>query len=125
MDEELLNEFKLLFKQHLNNNKQIQMRLAYCKSVNWEEKTMTAIGASDDLEYHNVSLGLGYMLIKPKVDTECIIGILEGEESVGFLLDALEVEEVLFNGGELGGLVKIEQLKENIYTLKKYCEALS
>ena len=125
MNEELLNEFKLLFKQHLNNNKQIQMRLAYCKSVNWEEKTMTAIGASDDLEYHNVSLGLGYMLIKPKVDTECIIGILEGEESVGFLLDALEVEEVLFNGGELGGLVKIEQLKENIDTLKKYCEALN
>lgn len=120
-----IDEFGALFKKHLENNKQVQLRLVYCKDVDWEEKTMTAMGATDDLEYYDVSLGLGYKFIKPKVDADCIIGILEGEESVGFLLDASEVEEVVFNGGELGGLVKIEQLKENIDTLKKYCEALN
>lgn len=120
-----IDEFGALFKKHLENNKQVQLRLVYCKDVDWEEKTMTAMGATDDLEYYDVSLGLGYKFIKPKVDADCIIGILEGEESVGFLLDASEVEEVVYNGGELGGLVKIEQLKENIDTLKKYCEALN
>lgn len=112
-----IDEFGALFKKHLENNKQVQLRLVYCKDVDWEEKTMTAMGATDDLEYYDVSLGLGYKFIKPKVDADCIIGILEGEESVGFLIDASEVEEVVFNGGELGGLCNVSELKEQLEKL--------
>ena len=34
--------------------------------IDWEEKTMTAIGVSDDLPYYDILLGLDSILIKPK-----------------------------------------------------------
>lgn len=114
-----VDEFVALFKKHLGNNKQVQLRLAYCKDVDWEEKTMTAMGATDDLEYYDVSLGLGYKFIKPKVNADCIIGILEGEESVGFLIDASEVEEIIYNDGKNGGMCNVPALKKELDKLTK------
>ncbi len=35
-----------------------------------------------------------------------------------------EVEEIRLMGGQLGGLVKVEELKKSLESLKDYCEAL-
>jgi fumarate hydratase class II len=35
-----------------------------------------------------------------------------------------QAETVIFNGGELGGLIKIEELKKSLDSLKQYCEDL-
>lgn len=117
MKEETLNEFKMLFKQHLNNNKQAQIKLALCKNVNWDERTMTAVGINDNLEYYDVWLGLGAISVKPKVNTECLIGIVEGQDNVSFLIDASEVEEIIYNGGELGGLCNVPELRKQLKKL--------
>lgn len=122
MGTEAVDEFYKLFKKHLDNNKQAQIRLATCKEVDWEEKTMTAVGISDNLEYYDVSLGLGYKFIKPKVETDCIIGILEGEECVTFLIDAMEVEEIIINEGKNGGLIKIQELTDKVNELVDWCK---
>ena len=55
--------------------------------------------------------------------------ILEGNKlkySTGDEESTFEVEDGVakFNGGELGALVKIEELKENLESLKQYCESL-
>lgn len=36
----------------------------------------------------------------------------------------LAAEEITFNGGELGGLVKIQELKDNLDSLKQFVEAM-
>lgn len=117
-----IDEFYSLFRKHLDNNKQDQIRFATCKEVDWEEKTMTAIGGTDDLEYYDVSLGFGYLIIKPKIGTDCIIGILDGEESITFLIDAKEVEEIIINEGKNGGLIKIQELTDKINELVDWCK---
>ena len=108
-----------------------QLRFAICKEVDWDNRTMTAEGVSDGLPYYNVQLGFGYVDIKPATDTVCLIGVLEGKDTLTFLINAEEVDlaeinvkKTVFNGGDNSGLVKIERLKDNINALKEYCEAL-
>lgn len=61
--------------------------------VDWEEKTMTAIGLEDDLEYFDILLGLDNISIKPKVGSSCIIGMIDNNGTTPFLLQADEVED--------------------------------
>jgi hypothetical protein len=93
----------------VGGSRQAQLRFAICKSVDWEDRTMTAIGVSDDVPYEGVQLGFGYTDIKPSVDTVCLIGILEGKEALSFLINAegvelveIKADKIVFNGGALG-----------------------
>ena len=113
-----LDKFADIFHRKLESAKQAQLRFAVCKSVNWDDKTMTAIGVSDDVPYEGVQLGFGYMDIKPKKETVCLIGILEGKEALSFLINAEDVElvevksdKIEINGGENGGMCKTPELK--------------
>lgn len=67
--------------------------------VDWEARTMTATGVSDDLDFFNISLGLGGLYRKPKKGTRCLIGMIENQEAASFLIDAAEVEEFSFTSG--------------------------
>ena len=93
------------------------MRWVVCKSVNWAEKTMDCVGSGDDLEYFDVALGFGSVDTKPVIESDCLIAILEGHESVAFLMYANEVELLQFNGGE-NGLAKVDKLTEKINALE-------
>ena len=113
------DEFMVLFKRHLNGNTQAQIRWVTCKSVDWAAKTMEAEGMSDELAYYDVALGFGSCDVKPVKDSDCIIGILEGHESVAWLIYASETELVEFNGGENGGLTNTLELKTQLDKLTK------
>jgi hypothetical protein len=102
--------FARLFKKHLNDSKQAQIRFATCKDVDWDNGTMTAAD-ENDLAFHNVALGLGAMMYKPVVGCDCIVLILEGDESVSWLLYADEVDEIVFRDGKNGGLANTPELK--------------
>jgi predicted transcriptional regulator len=119
-----LDKFADIFSRRLEGVKQAQLRFAVCKSVDWNEKTMTAVGVSDDVPYEGVQLGFGFMDIKPNPDTVCLIGILEGKEALTFLINAEEVElaevnsgTIEINGGKFGGLVKIQELTDKLNAL--------
>lgn len=113
------DEFAMLFKRHLNGSMQAQIRWVTCQSVDWDAKTMIAVGISDDLEYYDISLGFGSLIVKPTLNTDCLIAILEGQESVTWLLHASEVDAMVFNGGENGGLTNIIELKTQLSKLTK------
>jgi len=113
-------------KKDIAQTRQAQLRFAVCKEVNWDEHTMTAIGVSDDLEYYNVQLGFGYMDIKPAKDSMCLIGILEGQETYTFLLNAEKVElveiaseKIVYNGGDNEGWAKVRELTEKLNAIEK------
>lgn len=117
--------------RHIRGATQAQIRFVECSSVDWTEKTMDAIGTGDDGEYLDVSLGYGYVDVKPKIGAICLIGIIEGEETVSFLINASDVElveinadSIAFNAGSNSGLIKIKELTDKLNGLTKSVNSL-
>ena len=118
------DEFAMLFKRHLNGSMQAQIRWVTCQSVDWDAKTMIAVGISDDLEYYDISLGFGSLIVKPTLNTDCLIAILEGQESVTWVLHASEVDAMVFNGGENDGLTNTTELKTQLDKTNELLQAV-
>ncbi|WP_313214251.1 hypothetical protein [Soonwooa sp.] len=86
--------------------------------VDWENRTMTAIGIDDEVPYINILLGLGSFDLKPKKGTTCLIGLIDNNDTTPFLIMVNEVEEID---------VKVENCQLNInngFLLKKENETL-
>jgi len=72
------------------------------------------------------------ILVTPKTDSYVTVADMSGNLTrlvvVGFSeVEKIEVnadDKIIFNGGGYGGLVKIEELKNNLDTLKNYVEAM-
>lgn len=124
-------EFNRLIGQRIKELIPVQTFWTICKSVNWEAKTMIAVGQNDELEYEGISLGCGSVYRKPTVGTICLVGIKENNGANVFLIDADEIEEYLIadktgfkvrlndlgltlNGDTLGGIVKAKELKTQV-----------
>jgi hypothetical protein len=58
----------------------------------------------------------------PKIGS--IVVVIMMCNSIGFVVMVEEVEEIIINGGSLGGLIKIEELNNNLKSIKDYVEAL-
>lgn len=86
--------------------------------------TMDVTGVIDRLEYYDVQLGMGALCIYPKPGTTCLVGIVEGQETDAFLISANEVDEIVLNGGTLGGLVKVGELTERLNLIEKDINSL-
>jgi len=90
-----LDEFVRLLKALQKAEVKPQMVWATVKEVDWKKKQMTAIGLIDNLEYYNVLLGLGHIAKKPKVDSNCLLGVIGNHDAFTFLVEAQEVEEMV------------------------------
>lgn len=101
-----LEAFNELMSQRINELVPVQTAYATCKSVDWQNKTMTAIGLTDDLEYYEVDLGRGAEYKKPKEGALCIIGLIENKPANAFLIDATELEELEIKTGDTEVTVK-------------------
>lgn len=113
-------------KGQADGARQAQIRFVECVSVDWYNKTMTAKGTGDDVEYLDVTLGYGFMDVKPKKGAVCLIGIIEGQEVVSFLIDAEEVElmearadTIVFNGGKNEGIPISPELTKRLNAVEK------
>ena len=90
--------------------------------VNEDNGTMDVKGISDELEYYDVSLGCGSVILIPETGSLCIIAVVEGVDTECLLISAEKVErikvnastEIVFNDGKLGGLVKVQELTDVI-----------
>lgn len=87
--------------------------------VNWEEKTMTATGITDDLPFYDVLLGVGNEYHKPKKGTKALIGLIDNTPNNSFLITADEVEEVNIKTGN-----SFLTIKENGFIVKQGTESL-
>lgn len=113
-------------KRNADGAKQSQIRFVECVSVDWENKTMDAKGTGDGVPYLDVMLGFGYIDIKPAKGSLCLIGVIDGQEVVTFLINAEVVElaeikatNMVYNGGDNFGMVKIKELTAKINVLEK------
>lgn len=76
------------------------------------------------LEHKNVRLVCGFsqslttMIIKPAVGSTVLVADLSNGKMRDLVVLMVEnVEKVIFNGGELGGLIKIEELTDKLNAL--------
>lgn len=118
-----LDVFGQLFKQRLNETMKASLRWVTASQVDWEAQTMTATD-SDELEYFDVLLGVGTTAIKPVLNTDCLIVIVEGDEATAFLLYADEAELIQYNGGQNGGLTITPELVTQLGKNNQYVETL-
>jgi hypothetical protein len=111
--------FRELLKRQSKSLIPIQTYWVVVKSVDWEEKTMIATGIANELPFYDVLLGLGGFYRKPKIGTSCLIGVIENQESITFLLDCDQLDEAVYISGEsswtmnTGGFI-INQSGENL-----------
>ena len=92
-----LDKLKQTLSELQKNNTPTQTVWVEVKEVDWDEKTMVALGIDDELEYYDVLLGLGSVNVKPKVGSNCLIGFINNSETLPFLIMADEVEEIDVN----------------------------
>ena len=89
-----LDKLKQTLSELQKNNTPTQTVWVEVKEVDWDEKTMVALGIDDELEYYDVLLGLGSVDVKPKVGSNCLIGFINNSETLPFLIMAEVVEEI-------------------------------
>ena len=94
-----LNEFTKLLDLKAKGNAKVQTHWVEVVEVDWNTKTMTAKGLTDDLEFYDVLLGLGVFYKKPKVGAKCLIGLILNNEAATFLIEAEAVDELFIEVG--------------------------
>ena len=125
-----LIEFKNLITDKMKSHVPMQTEWVKVSEVDWEEKTMTAIGENNGLPYFDVLLGLGAMNVKPKIGSLALVGAIHNGEAC-FMISCEEMEGfeltdqsgfkvdlndglLLINGEEFGGIVNAKELKEQV-----------
>lgn len=126
-------EFVQLLTDRAKSQVKVQTVWVTVKEVDWNDKTMTATGIVDGLDFNEVLLGLGSVYVKPKKDTKCLVGMIENKDAAAFLIHAEEVEElsvkvdkmlvdctdIVFNDGNNHGLVKVEPLTQRLNAIEQ------
>lgn len=129
MSKELI-EFKKLITKKAKLKVPIQTEWVKVAEVDWDEKTMTAIGESNALEYFDVLLGLGAMYQRPKIGSLALVGSINNGEA-SFMISCEEIDEMEWtdksgfkwhlnngllkmNGDQFEGIVKAPELKIQI-----------
>lgn len=92
-----LDELKQTLSELMKKSIPVQTVWVEVDEVNWEDRTMTAIGVDDEVLYFNILLGLGSYDVKPKKGSSCLIGTIDNNDTTPFLIMASEVEEIDFN----------------------------
>ena len=71
------------------------------------------------------SQSLTTIIVKPAVGSTVLVADLSGGKYRDMIVLMVEKAELTtINGGNLGGIVNIEALKESLNSLKQYCETL-
>uniref|UniRef100_UPI0039A45169 hypothetical protein n=1 Tax=Ornithobacterium rhinotracheale TaxID=28251 RepID=UPI0039A45169 len=97
---EIVDEFNELLDQNIKKRIATQVQWVSITEVDWEDKSCTAKGLYDDLEFHEVQLGLGATNFKPKVGSVALVGLVENNPAKPYLILAEELESIELKSGE-------------------------
>ena len=96
--------------------------------------TMTGSDKKMTVPLTCTSINFGYLKVKPKVDSIAIVTLANGVDNAPFFMAFSEVDEIMltvgessvkvntdvweFNGGTLGGIVKLNEITEKLNALE-------
>lgn len=124
-------------KKYVLHDMPTQVEWHTCKEVDWDAKTMTTVDVGSETELYDVKLGLGASYVRPKVGALCLIGKIENNDGLGYLIAASESDAVEFTAdgvsvvieegkvklnGEKHSIVKAEELKQELDKTKAVLE---
>lgn len=89
-----LSKLKTTLRQVTDNRIPVTLVWAVAQEIDWETKTMVAVGVMDGLAYYDVLLGVGHRMTKPKPRSKCLLGLIENNDAAAFMIDCEEVEAV-------------------------------
>ena len=124
-------EFGKILNQKGKDLIDVQTHWVVTKSIDWDAKTMISTGVVDDLDFYDTVLGIGSIYKKPVVGSKCLIGIINNDPAVTFLIECTQIESfelidktafkvslnnglMTINGDVLGGIVKAKELKTQV-----------
>jgi hypothetical protein len=113
-----IKEFKSLIDQKAKRQIPVQTEWVKVESVNWEDKTMVAIGEANDLPYEDVLLGLGSIYKKPKPGSLALIGLINNSAGC-YIIDCEAYDEI-----EVNAKLTTLQVKDKGVRIKKGDEDL-
>lgn len=141
-----MNEFAKLLSDFVKRRIPVTFQEGKVKSVSGSTCTVTPSDGGADIPDVRISAlesdNNGIVSI-PAKDSFCIIGIIQNDENNAFLFRAETYEkhifkakdgatweansngEIIMNGGNLGGLVKLQQLEQNLNSIKSYLSTLN
>lgn len=102
--------------QMVRSNVPVQVVYAQCTAVD-AEGSMTA--EREGIEYHDVLLGLGKSRVRPRVGSQVLLGLVENRREAAFLIYAEEIEDQDINGSEFGGLVRADEVAQEVNQVKQ------
>lgn len=125
-----LQQLKSLLTDKMKSHVPLQTEWVKVQSVDWDDKTMIAIGENNGLEYFDVLLGLGAYNVRPKLETLALVGAIHNGEAC-FMISCEEIEEIelidqsgfkvslndgllKINGENCGGIVNAKELKTQL-----------
>lgn len=121
------SEIKQIIKNIATNNVGINL----FEGEVTEAKDTTISAKIQGLTHENIRLVSGFanstatMIVKPQKGSKVLIADLSAGKMRDLIVLMVEkAEAITFNGGANGGLINIAKLKDNLDSLKKYCEAL-
>ncbi len=109
----------------------IQAFPAKVKSVNRDKQCCTVTPLHDGPDIFNVRLTAtvkakdSMMLIIPKVDSDVVVAIMSDNPNVCYVAQFSDVEEILLNGDDHGGIGLTKVIAERIARLEKDLEKLA
>ncbi|MDE5424029.1 hypothetical protein L3073_17575 [Ancylomarina sp. DW003] len=137
--------FQRLIDLSLKRHLPMQVFIGQVESVDIETQTCTVI-REDAPKLFGVRLNATIaeytdrLILKPKKDSMVLLGIIENDVNEAYLLACSELEEIslnienqsllinkegfVFNEGELGGLIKIEELRTQLDKLTARVNAI-
>ena len=60
----------------------------------------------------------------PKVGSSVLIGLIGNDKNTAFVVKCSEVEEIIINNGDLGGIPISEKVMDNLKAIKDYVQAM-
>jgi len=126
-----IDAFNALLKERTSEAIPMTLRRVVVTSVDWEAKTMDATDFIDGLEHLDIRLGLGFMNVRPAIESLALIAMIGKEQVDTLLIDCEAVEQIEFqdltgfkldlnegkmtlNGDAFAGLVKGPELKKQV-----------
>jgi hypothetical protein len=114
----------------LNEPQTMQVQMAIVKKVNKNKCTCAVAFVNEDADLNNVRLRAlsddkttGF-LIYPKVGSKVLVGFIDNKNTAAFVCSFSEIENIVINDGELGGLVKVKELMKQMQLIQANFETL-
>lgn len=113
------DELRRILKQQMQSLIPTSVVMCQVKEVNETDLTITVIQQDNDTDLYYVRLvpaeaKANTVVCIPKVGSLALVGFISNMISASYMIMCQECDKVIINGGDFGGLIKIQELQKQM-----------